>query len=306
MSFRSSTSSFRRSILLCALLLLLASWGFERSSVVPISYFGGSKLAAKYTQLHALDESANVQIIAMGPSYVDNGFDARLFTELTGKTTYNLGLPSTGIYTQSILIRHLLIPLFEPEAIVWGIGEAATIRSGINRQYLASPALERARWPLGAWVCELERRLPHLQKRRVREWLAILEEPPEGRMDGFGDTKKTLRWEEVAHIKRERQDAFLERMDDEADLQEDQEDKGGDEELEAADSRRKRLRSLRPASTTLVSRGRQTSSGCWQRRTWSVATWNVAGSRPKRPSGSLRHVEPAGGRSAPSEPLRVL
>ena len=175
-------------MLLGSLLVALGLLGVGRS-FAPIAFFGGRELAEKYTRLRALDREADVSVLALGPSFVDMGFDAELFTRLTGKRTYNIGASGTDIVLQSLLLRDVLIPRFQPEAILWGMREEPRVRSNINHQYLQSSALRSARG--GPWVFDLASHLPQYQRRSLAGWRAEflpLREP----IDPFGQTEPPL------------------------------------------------------------------------------------------------------------------
>ena len=189
MSFRSSTSSFRRSLLLGAVLVLGGGWAAERSEIEPVAFFGGWKLARKVRALEELERSRPVDVLAIGPSYVDTGFDARLFSERTGKAAFNLGIAGTDLYFQALLLRDFLLRTCAPEAIVWGIGDVPLTRRGISEQYVDSPAMRQLRQPLGRWLFDLERRLPHYRKRRLAEWCGWERSVPELPIDDFGLTR---------------------------------------------------------------------------------------------------------------------
>ena len=189
MSSRSSTSSSRRSLVLGTALLGLACAGVARSRLAPIGFFGGSKLAEKYVKLEALEREGDVRVFFVGPSFVDQGIDAELFSRLTGKTTFNLAVSGTDLYLQSLYVRDVLIPIHRPEAILWGTRDATLTRSAINVQYLEAPALRFAHSWLGARGFALAEELPHYRKRRIEDWVAALSGERTETVDAFGQTE---------------------------------------------------------------------------------------------------------------------
>jgi hypothetical protein len=190
MSSRSSTSSFRRSLALAGFLALAVFLGLERAALPETAYYGGKKLAEKMLGLRALDRTEGVEVLAIGSSLVDLGFDAGRFTEVTGKTAYNAGVSGTDVVWQSRFLREVLIPTFEPEAVFWGIRDSLRTKSFINEQYLAAPALRHAAGPLGLALVDLERRLPEHRKRRLSQWTEDLlgSEEPRETLDAHGLT----------------------------------------------------------------------------------------------------------------------
>jgi len=170
MSFRSSTSSFRRSLALgCA--LFAAVWAaLELARFPRTAFWGGRKLAQKVVALEAFERTGPVDVFVVGPSFVDQGFDAARFTAVTGKRCFNLGVSGTDMYFQSLLVRELVLPGRTPEAVLWGLRDEVLSRSNINRQYLAAPALAWARGPLGRFGPVLGQYLPHYHRRRITDW----------------------------------------------------------------------------------------------------------------------------------------
>ncbi len=171
MSFRSSTSSFRRSLVLGAALGALFAFAVDRAPWPSTAYFGGPRLAEKHERIEALLRKGTVPVMTVGASYLDQGFDARHFTELTGVTACNMAVAGTDNYQQALYVRHVLVPLYAPELIFWSVGgDGVRGHTAINQQYLDSEAMRRALWPAGHLLVDLEHRLPHAKKRRLIDW----------------------------------------------------------------------------------------------------------------------------------------
>ena len=79
--------------------------------------------------LRALDRAEDVEVLAIGSSLVDLGFDAARFSEVTGKTAYNAGVSGTDVVWQSRYLREVLIPTYAPEAVFWGIRDSLRTKS---------------------------------------------------------------------------------------------------------------------------------------------------------------------------------
>jgi hypothetical protein len=110
MSFRSSTSSFRRSLALGCALFALVWAALELARFPRTAFWGGRKLAQKVVALEAFERTGPVDVFVVGPSFVDQGFDAARFTAVTGKRCFNLGVSGTDMYFQSLLVRELVLP----------------------------------------------------------------------------------------------------------------------------------------------------------------------------------------------------
>ncbi len=175
MSFRSSTSSFRRSLLLGTLVCGLAWFAVEEVGLPRTAFYGGRKLAEKFVRLEALERIGPVDVFVIGPSHVDQGFDAGRFGAVTNTRAFNLGVMGTDMYFESVLLRDLLLratPLQDrtPKAVLLALRDETLTRSNINRQYLASPALSYAHGPAGRWALALGPYLPQFQRRRILDW----------------------------------------------------------------------------------------------------------------------------------------
>jgi len=170
MSFRSCTSSFRRSLALGALACALA-WGVVDSAGLPrVAFYGGRKLADKFAHLEALERDGPVDVLVIGPSYIDQGFDAERFGQVAGVRAYNFGVQGTDMYLQSILLRQMLLLGRTPKAVLWGLRDEVLTRSNIDRQYLGSSAVNYATGPGGSVAYSLARHLPQFQRRRMMDW----------------------------------------------------------------------------------------------------------------------------------------
>lgn len=180
--------SLRRSLVLGALLLGVAFALLARSSLPAVAYFGGKKLAEKHEKLAALEREHDVDVVFVGPSFVDQGIDAELFGRLTGETAFNLGVSGTDLYLQALYVRDVVIPVHRPRAILWGTRDSTLTRSAINYQYLRAPALEYAHSLLGARGFRLGLALPHFRKRRIEDWIALLR-PGAETLDAWGQTE---------------------------------------------------------------------------------------------------------------------
>ncbi len=174
MSSRSSTSSFRRSLALGAFLCVLV-WGAVETIGLPrTGFYGGRKLAEKFVRLAEMERTGPVEVLIVGPSYVDQGFDAGRFGAVTGTRAFNFGVSGTDMYCQSILLRDMLLLKRTPEAVLWSLRDEVLTRSNINRQYLAANAVRWASGPGGRWRYTLGQYLPHFQRRRFMDWLREL------------------------------------------------------------------------------------------------------------------------------------
>lgn len=196
MSFAPSPS-FRKSILLGTLLVGLACTALECAAVESTAYFGGSGLATKYEQASRLAGDERVPVFAIGPSHVDNGFDAELFAERTGQRAFNFAVAGTDLHFQALFARHILIPLFRPTTIFWGLLDRLNTGNPINYQYLDAPALARAAGPEGARVVRLEHALPHWKKRRLGQWYERLFVAAGAVSEPFGQTRESGVWDQV-------------------------------------------------------------------------------------------------------------
>ncbi|NOT31338.1 MAG: hypothetical protein HOP15_12905 [Planctomycetes bacterium] len=168
---RSSTSSFRRSLGLGAFVFALA-WGAVEAAGLPrTGFFGGRALAEKFVRLEAMERAGPVEVLIVGPSYVDQGFDAGRFGAASGTRAFNMGVSGTDMYFQSILLRDMLLLERAPNAVLWALRDEVLTRSNINRQYLASTAVRWATGPVGRWAFTLGQHLPQYHRRRAMDWL---------------------------------------------------------------------------------------------------------------------------------------
>ncbi len=184
MSFRSSISSSRRSAGLCAAWVAAGTIALALSPIAPEAYFGGRRLAEQFEGLAALAEEREVEVIVVGDSYVVAGFDPGRFAELTGLTAFDFGIVGSDLFVQSLLVRHVLLPRFEPGTIVWCVGTHARRRTGMNEQYLASRAVSDSRGSLGQLRFDVGLRLPQHQRRTLLDWISVLSLP---RSEGFDE-----------------------------------------------------------------------------------------------------------------------
>ncbi|HED65325.1 MAG TPA: hypothetical protein ENJ09_07200 [Planctomycetes bacterium] len=174
MSSRSSTSSsstLRRSIAFGALLLALGTLVVDRAPLPAIGFFGGEKLAEKELRLERVLEEGPVEVLAVGSSLVDLGFDAAHFTEISGRSAFNMGVSGTDTYWQSLYLREVLVPRLHPKVVLFGFRDSTRTKSAINRQYLAAPVLRDAELPGGEVLAHIASRLPQYRKRRLLDWL---------------------------------------------------------------------------------------------------------------------------------------
>lgn len=185
MSFRSSTSSSRRSLALGSL-LIAGLWALIDASTLPrTAYHGGETLARKWRKLEALERTGPVDVFVIGASHVDRGFDAASFGEASGKRAFNLGVAGTDLYFQSLLVRALLQSGRRPEAIIWCFLDTVQWNTSINLQYLAAPAMAGARGERRA-LGALEPHLPQFQRLRLRDWYAELAGAAANSVDDHG------------------------------------------------------------------------------------------------------------------------
>jgi len=189
MSFRSCTSSFRKSLALGTALCGLAWGALELAPLPRTAFFGGRKLAEKFERLAPFERAGAVDVFVVGPSFVDQGFDGAAFGATTGKRAFNLGVAGTDLYLQSLLVRDVLLPGRRPEALIWSLREETLTRSNINRQYLQAPALRYADKPFGRWAFGLGQYLPQFQRRRALDWYQELCLPPDEPLDEWGRTQ---------------------------------------------------------------------------------------------------------------------
>lgn len=168
---RSSTSSFSRALILGATLFALA-WGAVEAADLPrTSFYGGRALAEKFVRLEAMERAGPVEVLIVGPSYVDQGFDAGRFGAASGTRAFNMGVSGTDMYFQSILLRDMLLLERAPKAVLWALRDEVLTRSNINRQYLAAAAVRWATGPAGRWAFTLGQHLPQYHRRRAMDWL---------------------------------------------------------------------------------------------------------------------------------------
>lgn len=189
--------SFGKSILLGTLLVGLACTAVECAAVESTAYFGGSSLASKYERARRLAGDGPVRVFALGPSHVDNGFDAELFTERTGQRAFNFAVAGTDLHFQALFARNILIPLFRPTTIFWGVLDRLNTGNPINDQYLDAPVLARAAGPLGARIVAFEHILPHWKKRRLAQWYERCFGTQEAASEPFGQTRESGVWDQV-------------------------------------------------------------------------------------------------------------
>lgn len=169
-------------------LLGLAQLALAFSGVESVRYFGGWRLAKKFEVARALGP---LEILALGPSHVDTGFDAELLTRQTGLLACNFGVGSTDLYVQSVLLRDVLIPLLEPRTILWGLLDKPFLTLPQSLQYRDAPVLARAGLPFAHRVVDLESRLAYEKKRRLGEWLDVFGARAESVIDRHGQTELT-------------------------------------------------------------------------------------------------------------------
>lgn len=206
MSFRSSTSSSRRALALGALTCALA-WGAVEVAPLPrTAFYGGRKLAQKFVCLDELERSGPLEVLVIGPSYVDQGFDAGRFGAVADVRAINLGVPGTDMYFQSLLLRDVLLQgrLREnpPKAVLWGLRDEVLTRSNINRQYLDSAALRCATGPGGPWALRAAQYLPQFQRRRLLDWVREL-----------SSSFRRLEWESATDARRAELRSWMEPLD---------------------------------------------------------------------------------------------
>jgi hypothetical protein len=188
MSSPSSTSSSRKGLLLGTLVFAAAWLTLERLELPRTGYFGGRKLAEKLVLLEARERDGPIEVFVVGPSFVDQGFDAGLFARETGRTAFNLGVSGTDMVVQSMIVRDHVLPR-RPRTILWALRDSLLSSSKINQQYLRSPALAREGGPLGALRAGVERRLPTTLRRRALDWWREAFAEPEEPLDEHGRTR---------------------------------------------------------------------------------------------------------------------
>ena len=177
---------FRLSLVLGAGLLLLAQIGAELAPVEPAAYFGGWRLARKFEVARAL---GTVEVLAVGSSHADTDFDAEEFARVSGRRACNFGVGATDLYVQSVLVRDVLVPMLAPATIFWALPDTPLLDRPEAQQYRDAPFLSRARLPQGYRIVALESRLAYQRKRRLRDWIADLADPPGAVVDRFGQTR---------------------------------------------------------------------------------------------------------------------
>ncbi len=177
---------FRTSLALGFGLLALAQLGLSFSGLEAVGYFGGWRLAKKFELARALGP---VEILALGASHADTGFDAELVTRASGRVACNFGVGSTDLYVQSLLFSEVLLPLFEPRTVVWALADKPFLTLPQSLQYRAAPVLARARLPGGHRLVAIESGLAHEKKRRLGAWLDVLGGRSESVLDRYGQTE---------------------------------------------------------------------------------------------------------------------
>lgn len=148
----------------------LAWWAVEAAHLPRTAFYGGRRLAQKFVCLEEMERDGPVEVLVIGPSYVDQGFDAGRFGAVAGVRAINMGVPGTDMYFQSILLRDVLLRGRTPKAVLWGLRDEVLTRSNINRQYLDSAALRYATGPGGAWAFDAAQHLPQFHRRRLLDW----------------------------------------------------------------------------------------------------------------------------------------
>jgi hypothetical protein len=169
---------------LCSALLAVGVMVLEWQGV-PVSFFGGEQLAEKYTRLRVLERDEDVRVLMMGPSHIDMGFDAELFTRRTGKLTFNMGLSASDVSTQSPLLEHALLPMVEPELVLWCMRDELRSRANINHQYVNAPFMDWLDTHGGYPAFAAASRLPYFYKRRLQGWEESFQ-PKLDVIDAFG------------------------------------------------------------------------------------------------------------------------
>jgi hypothetical protein len=177
---------FRTSLALGFGLLALTQLGLFFSGLEAVGYFGGWRLAKKFELARALGP---VEILALGASHADTGFDAELVTRASGRVACNFGVGSTDLYVQSVLFSEVLLPLLEPRTVVWALADKPFLTLPQSLQYRAAPVLARARLPGGHRLVAIESGLAHEKKRRLGAWLDVLGGRSESVLDRYGQTE---------------------------------------------------------------------------------------------------------------------
>jgi hypothetical protein len=181
-------SRFLRSLGLGAALLLLVHVGLCLSDVQPLVRFGGWRLARKFDLLCEARARGPIEVLGIGPSYMDTGFDAQAFEQETGQAAFNFGVGGVDLWTQSVLLRDVLLPLVEPGTLFWSVHDSPFVNRRMTFQYRDAPfvrdGLGRERARAAVW----KRRLPANYRRPLAQWVEGLEEPAANPIDAWGHT----------------------------------------------------------------------------------------------------------------------
>lgn len=174
----SSTSSFSRVATVFALALgvfqlLLAAIG------TPSEFFHSELTAWQYEKARRLDRESGIDLIAMGNSQINVGFDAALFREWSGLESFNFALDGADVIAQATYLREIVVPSFRPTRVLWGISPRDLNANPDYREHtnhdriLEGIALRTAALPQGWRVIPLVKDLLPFHRRSWTDWCAF-------------------------------------------------------------------------------------------------------------------------------------
>ena len=148
--------------------------------------FAQARLAQAYSDILELDEEQGVEVVLLGLSRTANGVNPRLIEELTGYTTFNMALPATDLYQQSLMARDFVIPRIRPKVILWGLPFAARGRFFQNYAIVESPGFTLQKLPFGCYLIDLAAALFVYQRRPLADWRRTFADPRDEGTDERG------------------------------------------------------------------------------------------------------------------------
>jgi len=119
-------------------------------------FFGYAHVEQKYSDILRLKKHSEVDVVVVGDSLAAKGFDPKVFGEETGMTAFNMGIPSTDMYTHSLMIRDFIIPHIKPKYILINIGAMRLIsKQRSNVDIAMSKAFEVQKYPMAAGLLRI-------------------------------------------------------------------------------------------------------------------------------------------------------
>lgn len=95
--------------------------------------WGSSNLDDKIEAVLDL-QGTGLDVVFLGSSAVNRGFDANLFTDLTGATAFNAGVDASSPRLMEVLLEEVVLPTLDPDVVVIGLTSRAFNDNALTQQ----------------------------------------------------------------------------------------------------------------------------------------------------------------------------